>query len=124
MDYSEWFNQADYDMDTAEYMAMGGRFFYAVFMCHLSLEKALKGLFQKRTALIPEKSHNLIYFLNKLETKPPDELARFIAAINEANITTRYPDNLSSLRDAYTKEKTDHIIEKSKEVLEWIKRQL
>ncbi|MDO9528114.1 MAG: HEPN domain-containing protein [Syntrophales bacterium] len=44
-DPQEWLRQADYDMDTAEYMLSGGRYFYAVFMCHLSIEKALKGLF-------------------------------------------------------------------------------
>ena len=31
-------------MDTATYMHEGGRHIYAVFMCHLSIEKALKGL--------------------------------------------------------------------------------
>jgi len=39
----EWLKQADYDMDTAEFMFAGGRYFYAVFMCHLSIEKASKG---------------------------------------------------------------------------------
>jgi len=37
----QWIAQADYDMDTANYMFKGGRYFYAVFMSHLSLEKAL-----------------------------------------------------------------------------------
>ena len=37
----EWFRQADYDIDTADYMFSGGRYFYAVFMCHLSIERLL-----------------------------------------------------------------------------------
>jgi HEPN domain-containing protein len=41
--HEEWLRQADYDMDTADYMFVGGRYFYAVFMCHLSLERPLKG---------------------------------------------------------------------------------
>lgn len=36
----EWFAQAAYDLDTAEYMLEGGRRFYAVFMAHLCVEKA------------------------------------------------------------------------------------
>ena len=40
----EWLRQSDYDMDTALYMYEGGRFIYAVFMCHLAVEKTLKGL--------------------------------------------------------------------------------
>jgi len=30
----EWLRQADYDMDTADYMFRGGRYMYTVFMCH------------------------------------------------------------------------------------------
>ena len=44
-DYKEWFRQSDYDYDTAMFMHESGRYFYAVFMCHLSIEKALKGLY-------------------------------------------------------------------------------
>jgi HEPN domain-containing protein len=31
-DYREWLKQAEYDMETADLMFSGGRFFYAVFM--------------------------------------------------------------------------------------------
>jgi len=48
-DPQEWLRQADYDMATSEYMYTGGRYIYAVFMCHLALEKALKGIYQKET---------------------------------------------------------------------------
>jgi HEPN domain-containing protein len=37
----EWLRQADYDMEAAEYMVAGGRYVCAVFLCHLSIEKAL-----------------------------------------------------------------------------------
>ena len=40
----EWFNQAGYDLRTADAMLSTGRYIYTVFMCHLSIEKALKGL--------------------------------------------------------------------------------
>jgi len=32
MESDEWLKQSDYDMETAEYMFQGGRYFYAVFM--------------------------------------------------------------------------------------------
>lgn len=38
--YQEWLKQADYDMETADIMFANGRYFYAVFMCHLAIEKA------------------------------------------------------------------------------------
>jgi HEPN domain-containing protein len=55
---SEWLEQSDYDMDTAVYMYEGARYIYAVFMCHLSIEKALKGFFYEKHRSIPPKSHN------------------------------------------------------------------
>lgn len=38
----EWILQSDYDIATAEAMYESGRYFYAVFMCHLSLEKSIR----------------------------------------------------------------------------------
>jgi len=43
----EWLKQAEYDLETAEYLFSGGRYLYSVFMCHLAIEKALKGLYEK-----------------------------------------------------------------------------
>jgi HEPN domain-containing protein len=48
---NEWLEQADYDMETAEYMFAGGRFFYAVFMIHLDNETVRKILLQGREFL-------------------------------------------------------------------------
>jgi HEPN domain-containing protein len=50
----------------ADAMFASGRYFYAVFMCHLSLEKALKGLIAKRLDELLPKTHNLLYLLNML----------------------------------------------------------
>ncbi len=56
-------------MDTAEYMFQGGRYLYVVFMCHLSIEKALKGLYFEKLREIPPKVHNLVYLLKKIDIK-------------------------------------------------------
>lgn len=98
----EWLKQADYDMDTAEFMFNGGRYFYAVFMCHLSIEKALKGLFKERLKEEPPKVHNLIYFLNKLGIKPPENIGRFVVKINEASVATRYPEDIDKLQKYFS----------------------
>lgn len=120
----EWFKQADYDMDTADAMYLGGRYFYAVFMCHLSIEKALKGLFSKVLADIPPKTHNLLYLLKKTGKKPGEELEMFLIKLNEAAVATRYPEDLAKIQASYTEEVTKDIISKSKGVLRWIKTQL
>ena len=63
--YNEWYFQADYDLEVAEDMFKSGRYIYCIFMCHLSLEKGLKGLFNKRSGEYPPKSYSLIYFVEK-----------------------------------------------------------
>lgn len=120
---NQWLRQADYDISTAEFMCKGQRHFYAVFMCHLSVEKALKGLYLQKSGQTPPKTHNLVYLLNKTGVKPDDKAGLFIAKLNEANIATRYPEDIDKLRKDYTAEVTKDILEKTTELLEWIKKQ-
>ena len=121
--HKEWLKQADYDMDTADAMFISGRYFYAVFMCHLSIEKALKGLYYKVLNEVPPKTHNLLYLVNKIGKKPEQELEKFITKLNTASVATRYPDDLAKIQAAYTEKVTKDMITKSKDVLKWTKTQ-
>jgi HEPN domain-containing protein len=120
---AEWLKQADYDIDTAEFMLAGGRIFYAVFMCHLSLEKAFKGLYQDKLKETPPKTHNLVYLLKKTDIKPAETMGRFIVKLNEASVVTRYPEDIDSLQKQYTQDVVKEILVKSREVLQWIKKE-
>lgn len=120
----EWIKQADYDMDTADYMHKGGRHIYAVFMCHLSVEKALKGLYYEKLRKIPPKSHNLVYLLNEIGIKPPENPGKFIVKLGEASIPTRYPENLARLQQTYSETVVKNILLNGQEVILWIKEQL
>ncbi len=122
--YKEWLKQADYDMETADVMFNSGRYFYAVFMCHLSIEKALKGLYFKVLDELPPKTHNLLYLLDKIGKKPEQELEKFVTKLNVASITTRYPDDLAKIQADYTVEITAEMMARSKDVLQWVKTQL
>ena len=122
--YKEWLRQAEYDMDTADVMFRNGRYIYAVFMCHLSIEKALKGLYVKVLDEVPPKTHNLLYLLTKIGHRPEQALEKFVARLNTASIATRYPDDLARIQAAYTAEVTEEMIARSKDVLQWIKTAL
>ena len=119
----EWLKQADYDINTAEIMFDNKRYFYAVFMCHLSIEKALKGLYLERLKEIPPKVHNLVYLLNKIGVKPSEPAGKFLIKLNEASIVTRYPEELNKLQKDFTQSVVKDILLRSKEALEWIKTQ-
>lgn len=120
----EWFRQADYDIKTADYLCKGGKYIYAVFMCHLAIEKALKGLYQKNQNEVPPKVHNLIYLIEKMALKIPDDLYDMIFNLNRVSIPTRYPDDLKRMQKDYNKMRAADMLEKSKEILKWLKGQL
>jgi HEPN domain-containing protein len=121
--YEEWFFQSDYDLETAVDMFKSGRYVYCIFMCHLSLEKALKGLLVKRTGEYPPKSHSLIFFVEKLGLQISDASYEFIFTLNKISVPTRYPEDLRKLFEAYTKHRTADILNNTKETQSWIKQQ-
>ena len=43
-----WLDLADYDLETAKAMLNSGRFLYVGFMCHQTIEKALKAMYCKK----------------------------------------------------------------------------
>lgn len=49
----------EYDLETFKAMHGSGRYFYALFMIHLAIEKGLKGLFWKVLKEVPPKTHHL-----------------------------------------------------------------
>jgi HEPN domain-containing protein len=120
----EWLRQAEYDMDTADYMYEGGRYFYAVFMCHLAVEKTLKGLYHEKRGGVPPRTHSLVYLLQEVGIKPPEEPGKVIVMLSEASIPTRYPEDLAKVQQIYTQAAVEGILAKSKAVIAWIKEQL
>lgn len=120
----EWLKQADYDIKTAEIMFDNKRYFYAVFMCHLSIEKALKGIYLDRLKEIPPKTHNLVYLVEKIKLLLPENLYDSVFALNRVSVPTRYPDDIQRMLKDYNEERTKKVIEGGKEVLQWLKKQL
>ena len=121
---NEWFKQAEYDMKTAEAMFKARRYIYVVFMCHLSLEKALKGLYIKKFSSLPPKVHNLLYLIEKIGITLPEDLFEMVFEINRASIPTRYPEDLKQIQKDYRKQKVEKLLTKSKEALKWLKVEL
>jgi HEPN domain-containing protein len=120
----EWFRQAEYDLGTAEAMFSAGRYIYTVFMCHLSIEKALKGLYAIKFKKDPPKIHNLNYFCETAEIILGEDLHDFIDNLNDLSVPTRYPDELERLLKDYKRDDTHEVLEKTKELLLCLKKML
>ncbi|MBI5092959.1 MAG: HEPN domain-containing protein [Candidatus Hydrogenedentes bacterium] len=121
--HEEWLKQSAYDLDTAEFMWRGGRHFYAMFMCHLSVEKALKALWQVRLGETPPKTHNLLFLVGRCGLEIPHVVHRILAVLNEAQVTTRYPPDLDQVSASYNKSAARDILDQAKDALEWIRQQ-
>jgi len=121
--HEEWLRQADYDMDTAEYLLKSGSNIYAVFMCYSSVEKALKGLYRFTLGRIPPRTTNLIALLDRTNIKPSEGIFRFLVKLNSTYPTTLYPEDLAVAQERYTERVARGYLERGKQTLEWLKAQ-
>ena len=121
---NEWIKQAEYDIKTASAMYNSGRYIYCIFMCHLSIEKALKAHYAETNKSNPPKTHNLNYLLSKTNLKPVKDFQDFIEELNDKSVPTRYPDDIKRILKNFKKKDSSILLNKSKQLLKWLKTQL
>ncbi|MCL5058420.1 MAG: HEPN domain-containing protein [Actinobacteria bacterium] len=116
----EWLKQSDYDFNTAKDMFQAGRYIYTIYMCHLAIEKALKSLVVITTREAPPRTHNLIQLAKLGSANLNTEQIQFIAEINTASITTRYPDELEKSLTILNRDVAMEYLIKSEDVIKCI----
>jgi HEPN domain-containing protein len=121
-----WIGTADYDIKTAEAMLETKRFLYVGFMCHLVIEKMLKGYFVKNQKSIPPYTHNLQYLSEKsgIFLELSEAQRDFFDTLQPLNIRARYPSIKDELYKLLTEERCKLLIEETKEIMIWIKNKL
>lgn len=119
-EWREWRRQSLYDLETAHILQEAGRCAYAVFLAHLTVEKALKGLYVITCDDSPPKTHNLNYLADRCELVVPDDVRLFMRTLSETPILAFYPDHLEILREAYDADSTRKLLAKTRELLDWI----
>lgn len=122
--FEEWFKQAKYDIGTAHAMLEKGKYIYCVFMCHLSVEKALKALYAKILDENPPKIHSLVYLAQRTRVKLPSRIRDFLENLDKISVPTRYPEELGKLLKEYGKGKTRDVFTKSKRALKCLEKKL
>lgn len=122
--YQECIRQADYDFKTAYSLFEAGRYIYVIFMCHLAIEKYLKGFYAKEYKEDPPKTHNLSYLSGKTKLPISKYFQDFLNDLNDLSVPTRYPEELREFLREYRKDKSKAIIERTKELFKWFKKQL
>ena len=128
-DYIEyWLELADYDLKVARAMLASKMYLYVGFMCHQTIEKALKAVISKGCAEdeIPPKIHNLVRLsdVSGLTEKMTPEQSALLERMNPLNIEARYPDYKRFIAANLTSEYCQKLLTETEELLCWIKQQL
>ena len=121
-----WLDLAEYDFETAKAMLQTKRLLYVGFMCHQTIEKALKATVFQATGTAPPKIHNLIRLseLSGLREALSEEQREFLRYLNPMNIEARYAENKLRILEQLTLESCQEMIAQTEELLCWIKTQL
>jgi HEPN domain-containing protein len=118
---TNWIKSSNYDIKTANHMLKTGRYIYVLFMCHLSVEKLLKALYEADLRKIPPKTHNLIYLSRTINLKVPESHLQTLESLNDLSIVTRYPEDIDSLIKSFRKERVEEYLKKTKALLKWLR---
>jgi len=122
--YAYWLQLAQYDLDTAETMYAGGRWFYVAFMCQQAIEKICKGLYNFYIDDNIPRIHNIRFILAKIETslslaiKP--EIYNLIDTLSAHYLNNRYPDFSGAPNTQIDKVKATSILERTREAFTWL----
>ncbi|MDR0861191.1 MAG: HEPN domain-containing protein [Oscillospiraceae bacterium] len=121
-----WLNLADYDFETAKAMLTTKRYLYVGFMCHQTIEKALKAVVTKITGSTPPKVHNLIRLANagELFDDLTEEQQNFLISLNPLNIEARYPEQQESIASTLNDDNCTELLNETEVLLCWIKQRL
>jgi AbiV family abortive infection protein len=119
-----WKEHADYDIETAESMFDAKRYPYALFMCHLSIEKLLKALYVKEYGEHAPYVHNLVELAKKLNLNFVDDQKKLLADLSSFNLEARYPEWKSVFYKTATKAYTKKYLENTKNFYLWLKKYL
>jgi len=116
-----WFDLAQYDLKSAEAMLEGRRYLYVGFMCHQTIEKALKGLYAQEHNKVPPPIHNLIKLSKELSVQFPQDTKVFLEELNPLNIQARYPDIKREISQILTRRQAIKILFSTKGLYQWLK---
>ena len=121
-----WRELSDYDLDTAEAMYATKRWLYVGFMCHQVLEKMLKAYWCATQQDNPPYIHSLLRLVDGsgLMSQMDEQQLLFLDEMMPMNIEARYPSYKLSLAQGLNAEKCLQMINRTKELQQWIKNRL
>ena len=126
--YLKWLEIAENDMDTADFMFKNGRYSYVTFMCEQAVEKLVKGIYVYIYDKEAPYTHNINSIIVKIDTIADNPTYKnYISFINQLFLyytATRYDAYKEKISKDIDEKTSEEIINKTKEVFEWLKSQV
>jgi len=118
-----WLEQGEEDFDTAKLNHNFKKYYIAVFLCQQATEKSLKSLFIEKNKTTPGTTHSLMFLAKN--TKVPEKFYDFLKRLTPEFVNTRYPDAAyETPGKIYSETISQNYINKTEELLKWIKLQI
>jgi len=110
-----WISSSEKDWKVIDDLYKADDFVYSLFFAHLVIEKICKALWVKNNENnYPPKVHNLVYLLENARIEIEDDHKEFALFLNDFQLQGRYPDYEQKIFEICTKQKTDEILDKVK----------
>src|SRR3990167_7278763 len=117
-----WFESSAQDWETVNALMKTKRYMHALFFCHLSVEKYLKGVIAKRNEVVPI-THDLLFLARKAKIELTEEQAKLIAQVSAFNLRARYDNYKNSFYKQATASYAKKYVGKVAELIVWLKKQ-
>lgn len=112
-----WKTGADDALETADLLFKNNKNTYALFFCHLAVEKWIKTLVMRKTGVLAPKIHNLIRLSELAGLEMPEEKLEDLGALNKFNLAGRYVETIGQSNPEATK----FWLDKTKEIMLWLR---
>lgn len=115
-----WLKQAERDFKSAKNSFNSKDYYVSALLCQQAVEKALKYLyFRKKKELL--RIHDLVKLAREINS--PQEIVKICSEINPVYVEVRYPEGEELPAEKINKKEAGRILELTKEVLQWVKKQ-
>jgi len=121
---ANWLQSMEYDLKTVSTLLKDRRYIYVIFMCHLTIEKALKAVLSEMFKELPPYTHNLNRLVELGNIKLPHKHQDFINKINLQSVPTRYPEDFKKLSKEFNKKIAEDYLKQTRGVITWLKQNI
>ena len=116
-----WKKGSDEDWESVRRMVESTQeYHWCLFVMHLSMEKALKGLVAKKIGDPPPEIHNLVRLADLADLELTEQQVLLLEQVNQFCLASRYPEEQLELRKLATREFALEYLERLETFRQWL----